>query len=72
MTSITTDVRFVVVLAFILGLSARPLMRCVCFATSITFTTRVPPVGVVEDQGFAGFEVEVCSLWLTTPSGPTA
>ena len=46
MTSITTDVRFVVVLAFILGLSARPVMRCVCFATSITFTTRVPPVGL--------------------------
>ena len=28
-TSITTDARFVVVLAFILGLSARLVMRCV-------------------------------------------
>ena len=69
MTSITTDARFVVVLAFILGLSARPVMRCDCFATTITFTTGVP-VGLTR-WGFSGFEVEVCSLRLTRPSGPT-
>ena len=43
--SITTDVKFLVVLAFI-GLSARLVdaMRCDCLATSMTFTTGVPVV----------------------------
>jgi len=60
--SITTDARFVVTLAFIV-LSARPVMRCDCFADEHEGYNQCASGPIVVFGGFVGV---VCSLWLTS------
>src|SRR5262245_52679617 len=68
MTSITAEVKFLVVLVFIRFCLFDLLMRC---SVASRRASRLQPVCQWSNKGFCGFMGVICSPWLTGESGPS-